>query len=155
MTGSGGFQPNKLTAASTKSSNSTVECQVSAHFHRQISSTDSPSRCVCFIVCVLLSRSAIMDLLPFGSSASCSLTPRPWRLSSQRSDPCRRCSTAHLYLVRGHVQSLKGLQHPDTATQHNTHTHKRTKSPLFQLDFFFTCRDLCKPLYLSRLRAPG
>lgn len=75
-----------------------------------------------YIICIvcphivklgLFPFSVIMDLLPFGSLASCSLTLRPWRLLNQRSEAllCRTLlrsippstrwnRTAHLYLVR-------------------------------------------------------
>lgn len=36
--------------------------------------------------CVFFPFSATLDLLPFGSLASCSLTLRPWRLLNQRSE---------------------------------------------------------------------
>lgn len=78
-----------------------------------------------FAVFVLPSCSATTDLLPFGSSASCSLTRRPWRLSSQRSDPFRRSSAAHLCSVRGHNQSFK-LLHRSTTAHTNTQAHNIT-----------------------------
>lgn len=58
--------------------------------------------------------SVIMDLLPFGSLPSCSLTLRPWKLLNQKFEACRTLlysippstgwsQTAHLYLVHKEV----------------------------------------------------